>query len=88
MLEQFEELGYICQLPKGRDKTIYLVKQDKDYTKQIFIEYNKKEAKIYVYKIKGTTKQNGLIMPKEAEALINFLVEQGISEYEIVKEEE
>ena len=88
MLEQFKELGYVYQLPKGRDKTLYLVKQDKDYTKQIFIEYNKKEAKIYVYKIKDAIKQNGLLMPKEIEAILSFLVDNGIGEYEIVKEEE
>lgn len=88
MLEQFKELGYVYQLPQGRDKTLYLVKQEKELTKQIFVEYSKKYAKVYPYNIIKANKKLTTLEDKEVELIMNYLLEQGITEYEIIKEEE
>ena len=85
MLEQLVELGYKYQLPKGRDNTLYLVKQEKDYTLQIFVECNKKKAEIYSYIIKDATKESTNLTMKELDAITNYLLDNGISEYEVVE---
>lgn len=85
MLEQLVELGYTYQLPLGRDNTLYLVKQEKDYTLQIFVEYNKKEAKIYSYIIKDAIKEGTNLATKELDAITNYLLENGVSEYEVIE---
>lgn len=88
MLEQFKELGYLYQLPKGRDNTLYLVKQEKDYTRQIFIEHTKKEAKVYIYNIIKNNKQLDKPTNREVEEIMNYLIDLGITEYQVVEEKE
>ena len=85
MLEQLVELGYTYQLPLGRDNTLYLVKQEKDLTKQIYVEYNKKKATIYAYNIDYIEKTGATLTTKELDAITNYLLDNGVSEYEVVE---
>ncbi len=86
-LNKLRQLGYTIQLPKGRDHTLYLVRQAKDYTKQIFLEYTKKEVKVYVYTIFKTIRLAGILTPLESELLLDYVVELGYDGYTVVEEE-
>lgn len=85
VLNKFRELGYTVQEPT-KDKTLYLVRQTSEYTKQIFVEVKKKKVKVYVYNIVGPIKMDGILTTMETEVLLEYVEELGYSEYEIIKD--
>ena len=84
-LNKFRELGYTVQEPI-KDKTLYLVRQTSEYTKQIFVEVKKKKVKVYVYNIFNSVKMDGILTPIETEIVLEYIEELGYSEYEIIKD--
>ena len=79
VIEEFKKLGYTIQEPTKTDKTYYFVKQELNNTKQIFITYGTKTAKIEVIKNYKTATN----LTNKEEYLIQSLIVEvlGLNEY-------